>query len=323
MPKPFVFASIALLAGFTLSPMLRAQTATPAQPGGPTRDKWNSDPFNGNGRNNPARNKGAKADPAPRRDLSGIWDATESGGVQAGGVVEHPASFPQGDPRPRSGQLNENGITHPIPYTALGEATLEAHKPSGTSIRSVPSYLANDPYDICDPVGFPYTEGFEFRTFQLAQTKNHVVFLTEMNHDWRVIWTDGRELPKNPKPRWNGYSVGHWTDDYTFVSETVGLNEKSWIDHAGRPHSKDLRVTEIFHRLDHDRMEHTLIINDPQMYTEPWMTQNKLVLYLQPADFDIRENFCVPSENAEYNKVLGVHTKDAPAVKENPNPENK
>jgi len=68
-------------------------------------------------------------------------------------------------------------------------------------------------------------------------------------------------------------------------------------------------------------MEHTLIINDPQMYTEPWMTQNKLILYLQPPDFDIRENFCVPSENAEYNKVLGVHTKDAPAVKENSNPE--
>ena len=94
------------------------------------------------------------------------------------------------------------------------------------------------------------------------------------------------------------------------------------IDHAGRPHSKDLRVTEIFHRLDHDRMEHTLIIDDAQMYTEPWMAQNKLVLYLQSPDFDIRENFCVPSENAEYNKVVGVHTKDTPAVKE-PNPENK
>jgi hypothetical protein len=48
------------------------------------------------------------------------------------------------------------------------------------------------------------------------------------------------------------------------------------------------------------------------------MTQNKLVLYLQPPDFDIRENFCVPSENAEYNKVVGVNTKEAPAVKANP-----
>jgi hypothetical protein len=144
-----------------------------------------------------------------------------------------------------------------------------------------------------------------------------------MNHDWRIIWTDGRELPKNPKPRWNGYSVGHWQDDNTFVSETVGLNEKSWIDHAGRPYSKAARLTEIFHRLDHERMEHTLIITDPQMYSEPWMAQNKLVLYLQPAEFDIRENFCVPSENAEYNKEVGVNTKDAPAVKGNPDPENK
>ena len=269
----------------TFSFILCAQTATPTQSGKAPAEKWNNDPFNGNGRNKPAVYKSGK--PTPRRDLSGIWDATAEGGVQASGAAEHPATYPPGDPRPRSGEPDENGIINPIPYTPFGEKALEANKPSGTSVRSVPAVLSNDPVNICEPVGYPFVETFEFMTIELAQTKNQVIYLGQYQHEWRIIWTDGRELPKDPKPRYNGYSVGHWQDDYTFVSETVGMNEKTWLDHAGRPHSKDLRVTEILHRVDHDRMEHTLIINDPKMYTEPWMAQNKLVLHLQPADFDM------------------------------------
>jgi hypothetical protein len=314
MPKPFAVVTIALLAGLTFSPILCAQTAAPAQPGKAKgdNDKWNSDPYNGNGRNHPAIYNAGKSAPPPRRDLSGIWDASTGGGVQAGGAAAHPAQYP-GDRPGSEAELkrfhgeapDENGIEHPVPYTPLGEAALEANKPSGQSIRAVPSVLANDPVDICEPVGFPYLENFEFLTIRLAQTKNQVIYLGQYFHNWRVIWTDGRELPKDPKPRWNGYAVGHWQDDYTFVAETVGMNEKSWIDHAGRPHSKDLRVTEIFHLVDHDTMEHTEIINDPKMYTEPWMAHNKLILHREPPDFDIREMFCSPSETAGYNNIVG------------------
>ena len=147
-------------------------------------------------------------------------------------------------------------------------------------------------------------ELYEFRTIEIAQTVDQVIVLTQFYRTWRTIWTDGRELPKNPEPRWNGYSVGRWVDDYTFVVETVGMNEKSWLDHAGRPHSKDLRVTEIFHLLDYDTMEHTETISDPKMYTQPW-TAHKLILHRQSPDFDIREMFCSPSETAAYNKLVG------------------
>ena len=156
----------------------------------------------------------------------------------------------------------------PCPYTPLGEKTLEAHKPTGLGVRSVPAVLGNDPVDICDPPGFPRMDLSEFRTIEITQTADQMIILNQFFRTWRTIWTDGRELPTNPEPRWNGYSVGKWVDDYTFVVQTVGMSDKTWIDNAGRPHSGELKVEERFHRVDHDHMELTMTINDPKMYTE-------------------------------------------------------
>jgi hypothetical protein len=99
--------------------------------------------------------------------------------------------------------------------------------------------------------------------------------------------------------------VGQWVDDYTLVVQTVGMSEKTWIDNAGRPHSGELKVEERFRRVDHDHLELTVTINDPKMYTQPWLALNKFPLRLQPRGFDIREMYCSPSDIAEYNKVIG------------------
>jgi hypothetical protein len=147
-------------------------------------------------------------------------------------------------------------------------------------------------------------ELYELRTFQLLQNAHQVVYLNQYFGNFRVIWTDGRELPKDPEPRWNGYSVGKWVDDYTFVVETTGLNPRSWLDHAGRPHSDALRVEERFHRVDHDNMELSVTIDDPKMYAEPWQALNKMPLHLQPADYDMPEFLCSPIDFAEYKKQV-------------------
>jgi hypothetical protein len=173
------------------------------------------------------------------------------------------------------------------------------------SVRSVPAVLGNDPLDICDPPGFPRLELYEFRMIEIAQMPDHAIVLSQLSRTWRTIWTDGRELPKNPEPRWNGYSVGKWLDDYTFVVETIGMDERTWLDNAGRPHSSELKTEERFHRIDHDNMEITLTIDDPKMYTQPWQPLIKFPLRLQPRGFDIREMFCVPSDTAQYNTEIG------------------
>src|SRR5439155_6469222 len=86
--------------------------------------------------------------------------------------------------------------------------------------------------------------------FQIVQTPDSVLMLYMFEKRWRVIWTDGRQLPKDPDPRWYGYSVGHWEDDYTLVVETIGTDDRTWLDNAGDPHSDQLRVVERYHRLN-------------------------------------------------------------------------
>ena len=230
------------------------------------------------------------AAPAPRRDLSGIWEPVVNA-IGADGAQNMPS-----DGRPE----------HTLPYTSSGQEAFDANKPAW-GVTGVPSALSNDPVPLCDPQGFPRIVLHNFRTSQIFQTANQVIILYEFNKKWRVIWTDGRELPEldELEPRWWGYSVGRWEDDYTFVAETVGLNESTWLDNAGRPHSSDLRVVERYRRLDHDRLEMTITIDDPTFYTQPWIALDKLPLALQPSNFDIREMECSPSETERYNRLFG------------------
>jgi len=98
--------------------------------------------------------------------------------------------------------------------------------------------------------------------------------------------------------------VGKWEDDYTFVVETVGTDERTWLDNAGDPHSAEMRVEERYHRVDRDTMELTVKIDDPKTYATPWLARDKLRLKLMPADTDILEMICAPSEAEKYKKTM-------------------
>jgi hypothetical protein len=232
-----------------------------------------------------------KSAPAPIRDLSGIWEPTPRyrDGVQNTGARNMPS-----DGRPE----------HELPFTPLGLQTWKSHKP-GWGVTAVPTAELNDPFAGCDPIGFPRIELFNLRAMQIWQNKNQVQIVFQNSQVWRNIWADGRELPKEIlESRWYGYSVGKWIDDYTFVAQTTGLDERTWIDNAGRPHSDQLTVQETFHRVNKDILELTLTINDPKMYTKPWTALDKFPLRLQPEWFDIREQVCAPSEATEFQGLM-------------------
>ena len=247
--------------------------------------------------------KGEKSAPAPRHDLSGIWEPAKgaSDAVQADGAKAAPS-----DGKPE----------HEPPYTPEGRKAFRANKPT-YGFTQVPSALTNDPMPGCDPQGFPRIVLHNFRTSQILQTPDQVLILYEFNKKWRVIWTDGRELPKDPEqprwetkdappadPKWWGYSVGKWMDDFTFVAQSDGFHDGTWLDNAGRPHSDALRVEERYRRVDRDHLEMTITIDDPKMYTKPWVALDKLSLRLQSPHFDISEMECSPSETAKYNKFF-------------------
>jgi hypothetical protein len=292
MSNRLVVSMVAVLAAAGMfSPLLRAQD-----------NNWNRIP--------PTRADYARTKPtgvAPRRDLSGTWDAGML--VGGSGAMEHPATFPPGTPGgngSQGGHLDETGIGKPLPYTPLGLAALKANHPSGPGVRQVDSVLTNDPAGLCDPLGFPYMYTWELRTLYVAQKSKQVLIVSPFYGNYRVIWTDGRQPPTDADPRYNGYSVGRWTDDYTFVVETTGLLEKTWLDHAGRPHSDQLKVEETYHRLSLDTLELTVKITDPKMYTAPWLALNKADMHLLPDDFDVPELQCSPSEFAAYNDQLAA-----------------
>ncbi len=105
--------------------------------------------------------------------------------------------------------------------------------------------------------------------YKIAQLPGVTIILYEGFTTFRQIFTDGRALPKDPQPSWLGYSVGKWDGD-TFVVDTIGINERTWMDNAGRPHSDALHTIERYRRRDFGTMDVTLTIDDPKAYTRPW-----------------------------------------------------
>jgi hypothetical protein len=237
---------------------------------------WNN-PGLAQGQNQP---QAGTAAPAPKRDLTGIWDAGGAG-------------------------IGARGAT-PAPLTPWGEALGKTHK-AGDGIRQSPIEQINDPLSTMgDPEGFPRNLLFELRPFQVVPTPNSVLFLYMFEKRWRVVWTDGRQLPKDPDPRWYGYSIGRWEDDYTFVVNSNGTDERTWLDNAGNPHSDELKVEERYHRVSQNVLELTVTLDDPKAYTKPWIARNKLQLRLMPPNTDLMEMIPSASEAAAYKNVFAA-----------------
>ena len=107
---------------------------------------------------------------------------------------------------------------------------------------------------------------YPYKIFQLPGV---TVVLYEGFTTFRQIFTDGRMLPEDPQASWMGYSVGQWDGD-TFVVKTIGINESTWMDNAGRPHSDALRTIERYRRRNFGSMDVSITFDDPKAYTKPW-----------------------------------------------------
>jgi hypothetical protein len=246
----------------------------------------------------------ANSAPAPIHGISGTWVPANgvSDGTQPAGVKDMPD-----DGKPE----------HQLPYTPLGVQTVKSHRALVGVDEVLPGFY-NDPRDKCEPIGFPRTDFYNLRETQILQNEYKVVILYEYAVTWRVIWTDGRPLPKVVdggvivgkevrEPRYYGYSVGKWVNNTTLVVDTIGTmgDDRTWMDLAGRPVSDRLHVIEEFHRVNHDRLELTVTIDDPKMYTRSWIAMNKFPMKLEDPHKDVMEMYCSVSELERYNKLFG------------------
>jgi len=205
-----------------------------------------------------------------------------------------------------SGQGSTQG-TADAPLTAAGKARFEANKP-GYGPRAVPPALGNDPMGTCDPLGIPRLLNTEVisphQTMEIVQAPGRLIQFFEWHHDWREIFTDGRTLPKADQiePTWNGTSVGRWDGD-VFVVDSLGFDDRTWLDKFGYPHSENMRLQERYRRVDKDTLELTMTLTDPETYTRPWVSDTKTFRIDREKSKRWDEQiYCVPTEEYKFNQ---------------------
>jgi hypothetical protein len=229
------------------------------------------------------------AGPVPRvngrPDLSGVWQVqAEPRGPGLFGLGESPNS-----------KYFRNILAgfkpDEEPLTPAGKEILRRNTQPGTLGPSL----------ICLPDGVPHGDLLP-EPFKIIQTPGVIVVLYEVETTFRQIFTDGRKLPVDPAPSWNGYSVGRWEGD-TLVVDTAGFNDLSWLDARGHGHSEEMRVEERFHRRDFGHLDVTVTITDPKIFTKP--VTISFVEELLP-DTDLLEHYCLEAEKDAAHLPGGV-----------------
>src|SRR5262245_33066959 len=218
--------------------------------------------------------------PVPRSngkpDLSGLWQV-------------------QGEPRAPGGlfglgeSINSRycpNILSDFPADAAPLTTLGAEL-----LRKNTSPGAFNPPLNCLPDGVPHGDLLP-EPFKIIQLPNLIVMLYEVETTFRQVFMDGRKIPADPSPTWQGYSVGRWEGE-TLVIDTAGFNDKSWLDARGTPHSEDMRIEERFRRRDYGHLELTITITDPKVFTQS--IRFSVVEELLP-DTDVFEHYCLENE---------------------------
>lgn len=203
----------------------------------------------------PARSQqGKQAGAAPRTpdgkvDLSGLW------------IISGSTDLPS-DPE----------------YLPAAQKLYDERKASGGK---------GDPEKQCLPNGVVRIEPLPYK---IVQTPKLVVLLSEGNtHSYRRFFLDGRPHNLDLEPNtWNGNSIGHWEGD-TLVVDTIGFNDKSWLDSTGKPHSEALHVIERYRRPELNRLEIGYTLEDPQAFSKPYVFTR---IFTRVIGRDLKEYFC-------------------------------
>ena len=144
----------------------------------------------------------------------------------------------------------------------------------------------------CFPPGVPRIYLFNF-PMEIIQVPGRVILYYEFGHFVRQIFTDGRGHAKEANPTWMGDSIGKW-EGATLVVDTIGFNDKTWLDQVGHPHSEDLHLVERIRRVAQDMLQINFTFDDPKAYTKPWTAQKSFKF--RP-DWNIAEYVCEDNFN--------------------------
>src|ERR1051326_2718666 len=219
------------------------------------------------------------------------------------------------DPHDFSGiwEMTRNDHTMGAPAPPLTPAGVSA---MAGRIQDKGAVIGNAPWYGCNPMGFPRLLNDD-EPMEFIMTKDKILQVFQWEHRIRYLWTDGREIPsgqnlENLGPAWYGHSVAKW-DGNTLIVNTVGLEEKAWLDNTGLPKSFHARIEETWKRTDYNTLELQMTMYDPEYYTAPYVGGKKVFKRIPDQDTTyfgwkglfagISEGICAPINEVEgYNK---------------------
>ena len=207
--------------------------------------------------------------PDKRPDLSGLWQ-TESAPPELLERLIPAATNGAGEEAPSQYFIDIFSDFKPedVPFRPASAQSFQ---------QRLQNFTRLSPISHCLPEGIPLIETAP-APYKIVQTPGVTFMLYERDTTYRQVYTDGRKLPEDPQPSWLGYSVGKWEGE-TLVVDTIGFNDRGWLDARAHTHSEALHLTERFHRLDFGHMEIQLTINDPETYTKPFTIKLKQHLH--------------------------------------------
>jgi hypothetical protein len=169
-------------------------------------------------------------------------------------------------PRLADGKVDLQGVWTPgNSFASMGQISLQPWADALYKERRA-NLSKDDPEGHCLPAGVPRISPFPQK---IVQTPTLVVILDEGNiHSYRQVFLDGRKHLEDSGPLWMGDSTGKWDGD-TLVVDTVGFNDKTWLNGQGLPHSDELYVVERYSRPDLGHLEVDITLDDPKAFTKP------------------------------------------------------
>jgi hypothetical protein len=186
-------------------------------------------------------------------DFTGHWFPNGAGQGVSGRYGVDPAAVRQFDPKatPEAPPAFQPWALAKI--KSMTPTELELSKSSVNCMpRGLPAIWLQNPYSTV-----------------MVHTPKQLVQLYEVLNNWRLIHLDGRPLPKDPEPFFHGNSTARWEGD-TLVVESIGFDERTYIQPNGWFHSDALRVTERYTRPSMNYLIVEVTVEDPKVLEKPW-----------------------------------------------------
>ncbi len=150
----------------------------------------------------------------------------------------------------------------------------------------------------CWPGGVPDFDIYERdRPVFWIQTPKEIVIVNEHDAQTRHIYLDVPHSA-NVKPSWYGESVGHF-EGGTLVVDTIGLNDKTFVDNYRTPHTTRLHVVERFSLLEGGKiLQAAITVDDPGAFNMPWSAVQQ---WRRRESQPITELICAESSGGYFN----------------------